>query len=80
MQSQDVGLAYPTGECYCGCGTKIPRTRFFVATHDRKAESMLIKLRFGSIADFVAQLGYGPGRKNLTEEFAEFERQERHDA
>lgn len=80
MQQQNVDLAYPTGECYCGCGTKIPRTRFFVATHDRKAESMLIKMRYGGIADFVAQHGYGPGRKNLTDEFADFDRQERRDA
>jgi hypothetical protein len=46
--------AQPTGRCFCGChGTPKPG-RFFIQTHDRKAESRIIRERFGDIATFVA--------------------------
>ena len=36
--------------------------------HDRAAESLLIKGRYGSIAQFLDAHGYGPGKKNLRQE------------
>jgi hypothetical protein len=53
----------PTGECWCGCGQPTSPGSFFVQTHDRKAESAVIKAEYGSIADFLAAHGYGPGAK-----------------
>jgi hypothetical protein len=44
----------PTGWCFCGCGTKVPLTRFFVSSHDRKAEARIIREQYGSVAAFVA--------------------------
>ena len=52
----------PTGECFCGCGSATPPGKFFVASHDRRAEAAVIRERYGSIAAFVAHHGFGPGR------------------
>jgi hypothetical protein len=53
--------AYPNGRCWCGCGTKLADpTKFFVATHDRKAEARAIRERYGSIPNFLLAHGYGP--------------------
>jgi hypothetical protein len=48
-----VGAA-PTGSCFCGCDEAPKPGKFFVQTHDRKAESRVIRERFGNIATFVA--------------------------
>jgi hypothetical protein len=57
----DLPTAYPCGLCWCGCGGKPGKdTAYFVATHDRKAESAIIKKYFGNIARFVAAFGHGP--------------------
>ena len=53
----------PSGECWCGCGTEVPVRSFFVPGHDRKAESKVIQSEYGSVADFLAAHGYGPGGK-----------------
>jgi hypothetical protein len=50
----------PTGKCFCGCGQETSRQAYFVATHDRRAESKVIKAEYGSIAAFVVAHGYGP--------------------
>lgn len=50
----------PTGKCFCGCGQETSGRAFFVQTHDRRAESKVIKAEYGSIADFVVAHGYGP--------------------
>ena len=47
-----------TGSCYCGCGGRT--NAYFVATHDRIAESFVIKMEYGSIAAFLVAHGYGP--------------------
>ena len=47
-----------TGNCYCGCGGSTKG--YFVPTHDRIAESFVIKTEYGSIAAFLAAHGYGP--------------------
>jgi len=44
----------PTGRCFCGCGGRVPPGRFFVPSHDRRAEAEIIRERYGSIAGFVA--------------------------
>ena len=54
----------PTGKCFCGCGQVAKPGRYFVATHDRKAETKVIKDQYGSIADFVVAHGYGPDHPN----------------
>jgi hypothetical protein len=43
----------PNGTCYCGCGGTPKPGKFFVITHDRKAEARVIRERFGNIATFV---------------------------
>ena len=58
--------ALPTGVCYCGCGTQIGPSKFFVPTHDRIAEARLLAAEYeGSIANLLVAHGYGPGRKSL---------------
>ena len=50
------------GMCYCGCGT--PTKGYFAPTHDRIAESYVMKAEYGSIAAFLVAHGYGPnGRR-----------------
>lgn len=53
-------MVEPTGSCFCGCGQVTAPGRFFVATHDRRAETAVIKAVYGSIAEFVVAHGYGP--------------------
>ncbi len=60
--------------CWCGCGEATNEGSAFLPGHDRRAESAVIKLRYGSIQKFVEQHGYGPGGKNLRQELAEWER------
>jgi hypothetical protein len=54
----------PTGECWCGCGRQTSPRAFFVQTHDRTAESAMIRAEYGSIPDFLAAHAYGPSGKN----------------
>jgi hypothetical protein len=57
----------PTGYCWCGCHAEISTRAFFVQGHDKVAESKVILAEYGSVADFLAALGYGPGGKNPRE-------------
>jgi hypothetical protein len=41
------------GSCYCGCGGTTKPGKYFVITHDRKAETRVIRERFGNIATLV---------------------------
>jgi hypothetical protein len=50
----------PTGSCFCGCGGATKPGRYFVQTHDRVAETAVIREKYGSIAAFVVDHGYGP--------------------
>ena len=43
----------PTGFCFCGCGEVTAPGKHFVITHDRKAETRVIREHYGSIAAFV---------------------------
>jgi hypothetical protein len=44
----------PTGLCFCGCGGRTAANRHFIITHDRIAETAVIREFYGSIANFVA--------------------------
>jgi hypothetical protein len=57
----------PAGECWCGCGTETPAVSFFLPGHDKVAESKVIMAEYGSVADFLAAHGYGPGGRNPRE-------------
>ena len=57
----------PSGECWCGCGTEVPARSFFVSGHDKVAESKVIVAEYGSVADFLAAHGYGPGGRKAKE-------------
>ncbi len=59
----------PTGKCWCGCGEETLIDAFFKPGHDRRAESSLIKLRYGSIAGFLDFHGFGPDGRNLKEAY-----------
>jgi hypothetical protein len=54
----------PTGKCFCGCGKETSKQAYFVPTHDRRAESKVIKAEYGSIAAFVVAHGYRPKHPN----------------
>lgn len=64
----------PTGECWCGCGTTTRLGSFFAQGHDKRAEGMLIVLKYGSVAGLVDEFGYGPGGKNLLHEYEAWKR------
>jgi hypothetical protein len=58
MESHSRGIpeipdVRPNGSCYCGCGATTKHGKYFVVTHDRKAETRAIRERFGNIATFV---------------------------
>lgn len=49
-----VSTVRPNGTCYCGCSETPKAGKFFVVTHDRRAEARVIRERFGDIATFVS--------------------------
>lgn len=49
----EVPIVHPNGSCYCGCDEVPKRGKYFVITHDRKAEARVIRERFESIPAFV---------------------------
>lgn len=63
----------PTGQCWCGCGSPTSRGAFFVTGHDKRAESAVIKAEYGTVPDFLAKHGYGPGGKNPSIELKRFQ-------
>ena len=68
----------PTGNCWCGCGGQTKRLgSFFIQSHDRRAEAAVIKLEFGTVAEFLVAKGYGPGGKNAMEELEKFREREK---
>ncbi len=64
------GNVEPTGWCFCGCGQRVPPGRFFVPSHDRRAEADIIRERYGSIAGFVAAHLHEPRRDDDGERLA----------
>ena len=71
-----VGLIL-TGRCYCGCLQQTKGRSFFVPGHDRKAETAVIRLEYGGVAEFLVKHGYGPGGKNAAEELEKLRERER---
>lgn len=70
-----LGRLLPTGECYCGCGEDMKEpTSFFLPGHDKVAESAVINLEYGSVAEFMVKYGFGPGGRNAREELDAFRR------
>lgn len=65
-QSKDRLL--PTGECWCGCGAETPIGSFFAAGHDKVAESAVILVKYGGVAAFLHEHGFGPGGRNPRKE------------
>ena len=68
MNNRDL-RSLPTGECWCGCGEETPIGVFFRPGHDRRAESMLIKMKFGLVAQFLDFHGYGMNGRNLKQDW-----------
>ena len=57
--------AEANGLCWCGCGEQVKAGKFFVPTHDRQAESMLLKIHYGTIANMGASHGYATSGQTL---------------
>lgn len=66
------GRLLPTGECWCGCGTSIPQGNFFHPGHDKTAESAVVRVRYGSVVEFLVDHHYGPGGRNPKRELDEW--------
>lgn len=58
----------PTGKCWCGCGEDVPIGSFFLSGHDRKAETAVIRIEYGSVVEFLVAHGYHPEGKNPVKE------------
>lgn len=54
----------PLGTCWCGCGRETTPSAFFVSGHDKVAEAAVVRAEYGSVAEFLAAHGYGPGQRN----------------
>lgn len=67
-------LLIPTGDCWCGCGEKANPGKFWTITHDRYAEAAIIKMHWGTIANFLKDRGYGPGGKNLRQTYEQWKK------
>lgn len=70
------GRLIPTGECWCGCGAETTPGNFWQPGHDKKAESAVITLKYGStknaVAEFLLDNGFGPGGRNASVEIEEW--------
>ncbi len=61
-----VDTASTTTSARCpGCGKPSPPGRLFHSGHDRAAEAVVIRERYGSIAEFLARHGFGPDNPPL---------------
>lgn len=74
-QRDRQGRLVPTGECWCGCDepTKEPGN-FFLPGHDKLAESAVINVEYGSVAQFLVAHGFGPGGRNARADLNEWRR------
>lgn len=63
-----AGRLLPTGDCWCGCGAETSTGNFFVPGHDKFAEAAVIKLRYGSVAEFLVEHGFGPASSSCRAE------------
>lgn len=58
----------PAGECWCGCGAETPIGSFFASGHDKVAESAVVLLKYGGVAEFLVRHGFGPNALNARKE------------
>ena len=65
---------FPTGECWCGCSEEISERSFFKPGHDKRAEAAVITVLYGSVAGFLDEHGFGPGRRSATRELEAYRR------
>jgi hypothetical protein len=48
----------PTGECWCGCGEEARRGSFFLPGHDKVAESAVVAIEYGGVAQLLDRHGF----------------------
>lgn len=53
----------PTGTCWCGCGEKTSRGAFFAVGHDKRAESAIVKVVYGSAQTYWSPTATGQAAK-----------------
>lgn len=73
-ERKKVERVIPDGHCWCGCGAETKIGSFFLAGHDRIAESAVVKMEYGGVAQFIVAHGYGPDGKNPTKELVAFKK------
>jgi len=66
------------GDCWCGCEDATTPGNFFSPGHDKVAESAVINLKYGSVAEFLVEHGFGPGGKTPRLELDEWRRRGGH--
>lgn len=64
----------PTGYCWCGCDKEARRGSFFLAGHDKVAESAVILLEYGGVPEFLSRHRFGPGGRNAKKELEDWRR------
>jgi len=65
----------PTGECWCGCNQETGVGSFFLPGHDKFAESGVILMKFGGVPELLVHHGYGPGDRNLRQDFENWKKE-----
>lgn len=68
------GRLLPTGECWCGCGTATTEGNFWHPGHDKTAESAVILVTWGSVAEFLVAHNFGPGGRDPRRELDDWKR------
>jgi hypothetical protein len=66
----------PTGYCWCGCGAETAIGSFFLAGHDKAAESAVIIVKYGGVPQFLQALGFGPEGENPRKALEEWRKRE----
>jgi hypothetical protein len=70
----EQGRLLPTGTCWCGCKANTAPGSFWSPGHDKFAESAVILLKHGSVAEFLIAEGFGPEGRNPRAEFKDSRR------
>ncbi len=67
-----LGRLVPTGDCWCGCEAAANPGNFWAPGHDKRAESAVINIKYGSVAEFLIEHGFGPAGRNAHAELEEW--------
>ncbi len=59
-----MARVFPNGTCWCGCGAETGSRSFFLQGHDKVAESAVIAVKYGGVAQFLEHHGFGPSGEN----------------